>query len=167
MSKKKRLVNRKVRNATRIKADGLEFRSKLEFNCYKVLKESGLSFKYEDTRFCLLDGFRPDKAKVIGPMKKTERITQYKQPISERLMVDNSIIRAITYTPDFILEHEDTIYIIESKGFANDTYPMKKKLMIALLESSDKNYVFAEIKSMAQMKQLVDYIKGNKDGREI
>lgn len=53
----KTTVNKKVRNATPIIVDGIQFRSKLEGFVHTELKKVGLPAEYESTKFELLPGF--------------------------------------------------------------------------------------------------------------
>lgn len=66
--------NKKVRNATPLIVDGIQFRSKLEAYTHKKLIEAGITAKYESTKFTLIDSFR-----YMG-----------------------EAVRAMTYTPDFV-----------------------------------------------------------------
>ena len=69
--------------------------------------------------------------------------------------------RAAFYTPDFIIDNK---YILEIKGFPNEVYRYKKKLVLLKL-LNDVNYTkyrFFEIKTITQLKQ---WIKQYKDGQ--
>ena len=69
--------------------------------------------------------------------------------------------RAAFYTPDFIIDNK---YILEIKGFPNEVYRYKKKLVLLKL-LNDINYTkyrFFEIKTITQLKQ---WIKQYKDGQ--
>ena len=69
--------------------------------------------------------------------------------------------RAAFYTPDFIIDNK---YILEIKGFPNEVYRYKKKLVLLKL-LNDVNYTkyrFLEIKTITQLKQ---WIKQYKDGQ--
>ena len=69
--------------------------------------------------------------------------------------------RAAFYTPDFII---DSKYILELKGFPNDTWRYKKKLVLLKLLKDTRytQYRFFEIKTLTQLKQ---WIKQYKDGQ--
>ena len=69
--------------------------------------------------------------------------------------------RAAFYTPDFIIDNK---YILEIKGFPNEVYRYKKKLVLLKL-LNDVNYTkyrFFEIKTITQLKQ---WIRQYKDGQ--
>ena len=46
-------VNKKIKNATSTKYDGIQFKSKLEVSVYKTLKDKGLDPLYECNKFIL------------------------------------------------------------------------------------------------------------------
>ena len=94
--------------------DGITFASGLEVHMYKVLKEASLFDKYEGERFLLMEGF---------PLVQNsyERQANGKGEFKNR---NTSAIRKITYTPDFTGKD----YIIETKGRANESFPIRWKL---------------------------------------
>ena len=69
--------------------------------------------------------------------------------------------RAAFYTPDFIIDNK---FILELKGFPNDTWRYKKKLVLLKLlrDINYTKYRFFEIKTITQLKQ---WIKQYKDGQ--
>ena len=69
-----KLQNKKVKNATKIIYDGIQFRSKLEAYTYQKFKENGIKVEYENKKFTLLPSFE----------------------------FHNEKVRAITYLPDFV-----------------------------------------------------------------
>lgn len=74
MTHKKRRINKKVRNATPLEYENIQFRSKLEVYCYIQLKENNINAKYESNTFTILDSF----------------------------IYNGEKIRKMTYTPDFV-----------------------------------------------------------------
>ena len=58
--------NKKVKNATPLTYDSIDFKSKLEVYCYKTLKESKVPVEYEKTRFQILDSFTYNNEKIRG-----------------------------------------------------------------------------------------------------
>lgn len=66
--------------------------------------------------------------------------------------------RAANYTPDFVIENK---YILEIKGFKNDVYPYKKKLILLTLIHNKKkyNYRFFEIGNLTQLKIWINNYK--------
>ena len=135
--------NRKIKNARRMTFDGIEFKSELEVRLYKTLKEANINCQYEQKTFNLTPGIRPTK-----PF--------YVRSKSKGFHLDTTPIKAITYTPDFTFVFNDILVIIEAKGFANDVYPLKRKLFRLCLERSPLNVMFFEVKTK---KDLMDAIK--------
>lgn len=72
---------------------------------------------------------------------------------------EDKLYRAITYTPDFICFD----YIIEVKGFPNDAWPIKKKLILRALKTAHiigaASYKFREIHSIKELKEIIKEIK--------
>ena len=69
--------------------------------------------------------------------------------------------RAAFYTPDFIIDDK---YILEIKGFPNEVYRYKKKLVLLKL-LKDNNYTkyrFFEIKTITQLRQWIKDYKDKK-----
>lgn len=67
-------------------------------------------------------------------------------------------IRCVTYTPDFIIGN----VVVEIKGFRNDVFPLKRKLIIKFINENRPNTVFIEAKTVADMRAAVDIIKHQK-----
>ena len=58
MPRKKKKREGKVKNATKVKIDGITFRSKLEGYCYTKLKEANIKNEYEELTITLIEPFR-------------------------------------------------------------------------------------------------------------
>ena len=63
--------------------------------------------------------------------------------------------RAAFYTPDFVIDDK---YILEVKGYANDVYRYKKKLILLKLVSEGK-YDFTEIKTLGSLRKWIQEYK--------
>ncbi len=124
---------KRVQNATRTELDGIKFRSKLEAAVYQTLRDNGINPDYEQLKYILVPGF---ETVVNGKKEK---------------------IRPITYTPDFSFIYNNILYIIEVKGFITDGYKLKRKLILQRLATEP--VMFYEVKSTAQMKEILDEIK--------
>ena len=135
--------NKKVKNARITIYDGISFKSKLEVYCYKKLKENGIPFEYEKYKFTLFEGVKPLILTSIFPNK---------QGILE---VNTDKLRDITYTPDFVGDS----WIIETKGRANDSYPLKLKMFRKLMESQNKYRLFMEPHNQKQVDEAIKLIK--------
>ena len=122
MRRKKKLGaksgNRKVRNATAIKVDGIQFRSKLEAYTYRKLTEANIPFLYEEVKFNLIPPFEYEADSFESKKKRGESKKEY--------VTARRKIQAMTYLPDFV--DPNSKWIIEVKGFENDVFPLKWKL---------------------------------------
>ena len=138
--------NKKIKNARESVFNGITFKSKLEESFYKTLTAANLDPNYELMKFILIDGFRPT-------------VPFYNRSKSKVFRLDMSKVRDITYTPDFTLLYNDTLFIIEAKGIENDTYPLKKKLFRRLLESMKVPCVYFEVHTKRELLEVIDIIK--------
>ena len=117
MRKKRVKRNRKGRRhvqSNKTEFDGIIFASGLEVHMYKALSREKLFDLYEGEKFQLLEGFRSENL-------CWERHANGKGEFKQR---NTSKIRGISYTPDFT----STDYIIETKGRANESFPLRWKL---------------------------------------
>jgi len=57
-------TNKKVKNATPIICDGIEFKSKLEAYCYRNLAKHGIPAKYESVTFTIIEPFEYNGQKI-------------------------------------------------------------------------------------------------------
>lgn len=128
-------MNRKIKNAKEFFADGIKFKSKLEMKAYKILKENGLSPKYEAEKVVLFNGFKPSKTWYI------DGVPQVTKKGNNKKLID------WCYTPDFKIELNDHVAYFEIKGFPNDVYPYKRKLFLEYIDDIPKTYFF-EIKEV-------------------
>lgn len=65
--------------------------------------------------------------------------------------------RKAQYSPDFVVDDK---YILEIKGFPNNVYPYKKKLVLLKLMETEK-YSFFEIHTLAQLRNWIKLYKTN------
>ena len=100
--------------AKKITHDGITFASGLEKYMYIALKKAKIKFKYEGESFILVKSFKINRATY-------ERQNNGKGEYIDR---GNKKILGIKYTPDFVGKD----FIIETKGRANDSFPMRWKL---------------------------------------
>lgn len=124
----------RIRNATKIEAYGIKFRSKLELYTYEQFKKYNIRVKYEPVHLTLLPKF-----KYMGES-----------------------IRAITYCPDFV----GLGFIVECKGFANESFPLRFKLFKYCLKDKHniKCYVVKNHKQVDEMiKELLSQSHGDKN----
>jgi hypothetical protein len=113
-------VRRKIRRkrgpvvSKKITIDGIKFASGLEAYMYKALKQAKIPAAYEGSTYTIFQGF--DFNKVCY-----ERCGNGKGDYKNR---GEKKILPIKYTPDFIGKG----FIIETKGRANEAFPMRWKL---------------------------------------
>tara|TARA_R100000152_G_C6663613_1_gene101840 strand:- start:20 stop:454 length:435 start_codon:yes stop_codon:yes gene_type:complete len=133
----------KVKNAVKNKYKGITFQSKLELVCYKELEAFNIPVEYEKTTFTIFDGLVYPQACYEGTPK--------------RLYNKGSKIRPITYTPDFV--DPNGKWIIETKGYANESFPLRWKLFKKHLKDSGHQYVLFMPRNKKQVLEVIDLIK--------
>lgn len=138
--------NKKIKNATPLEYDNILFKSKLEKMIYQTLKESGFPVEYEPHRYVIWEGFRPSV------------LCYDKDPITRMLKPETKKLIDITYTPDFVFEHNGYTIIVEAKGIFNDRFPMKKKMFRKYLEEKNPKSIYFEIYTKKQLMQAIDII---------
>ena len=111
--KRKRKKRGPVR-AKKVVYDGITFASGLEKYMYRALKKAKVKAKYEGRTYTIQSGFEFN-------MDSYERQSNGKGEFKNR---GNKKILPIKYTPDFIGDG----FIIECKGRANESFPMRWKL---------------------------------------
>ena len=122
----KKRIRRKKRGpvvAKKVIYDGIKFASGLEKYMYIALKKAKIKAKYEGKTYTIQEGFEFD-------VQSYERQSNGKGEFKNR---GNKKILPIKYTPDFVSRS----FIIECKGRANESFPMRWKLF--------KNYVKANM----------------------
>lgn len=123
--------------------DGITFDSSLEVYCYKQLKANNIDFKYTATTYILTmpftfisDSYEPDKKRGLLLSKRSPKM----QPIK--------------YTPDFVGNN----WIIETKGRANESWPLRLKLFKKFLTDNSIKYALFIPKNQKQVDQCIEII---------
>lgn len=109
--------------------DGITFASGLEAFMWTSLKEAGIKAEYESEKFQLLDAF-------LLPNEVWERKANGKGGLIKHISQN---IRGMRYTPDFIIRDPKTkkiLIIIETKGRANEAFPLRWKLFKKLVATN-------------------------------
>ena len=122
MTTRRARITKKKKGPVRAKKvvhDGITFASGLEKYMYKALKYAKVKAKYEGETFVLLDGFYFDNEVYE---RQSNGKGEYKNRGCKRIL-------PIKYTPDFIGDD----FIIETKGRANESFPMRWKLFKRLI----------------------------------
>ena len=94
--------------------DGIQFASGLEKYMYQALKKAKIKAKYEGETYIVQEGFEFKN-------KSYERQSNGKGKMVDR---GSKKVLPIKYTPDFISDS----FIIECKGRANESFPMRWKM---------------------------------------
>ena len=98
----------------KVTVDGIKFASGLEAYMYRALKKAKIKAQYEKRTFELIPSFEFNNSSY-------ERQSNGKGDMVDR---GNKKVLAIKYTPDF----EGTNFVIECKGRANESFPIRWKL---------------------------------------
>lgn len=143
--------NKKIRGATRTEYKGIKFKSILECSCYKKLEDSGLTFSYESEKITLWEGAKLKNSSVYSAASKG----------SKDIKLQTRALLNISYTPDFVVIKDNYKIYFDVKGKENDTYPIKKKMFLKILEEKNDGikYMFFEPHSVKQMVQSIEIIK--------
>jgi hypothetical protein len=109
--------------AKKVTHDGIKFASGLEKYMYIALKKAKIKAEYEGQTFELVNSFDFN-------LESVERQANGKGEYKNR---GNKKILGIKYTPDFIGKD----FIIETKGRANESFPIRWKLFKRKLAESN------------------------------
>lgn len=120
----------RVKNATKVDAYGLHFRSKLELYTYEAFMKTGIPVLYEPKHFELLPKF---------------------EYLGEK-------IRPITYLPDFIGKYNGLRFIVECKGLMGDSFPLRYKLFKHYLKRHRSNAKLYLVRNHKQVDEMVEDI---------
>jgi hypothetical protein len=139
----KRRFKSKVKNARKNTYNGIDFQSLLEKGMYKLLQDAGIEVEYEKHTFTIFKALIYPQACYEGTKKK--------------LYNKGSKVRAITYTPDFV--DPKGKWIIETKGYANESFPLRWKLFKHHLKENNLTYVLFMPRNKAQCEEVLELIK--------
>ena len=144
MAIKRRSKKRGPVRAKKVSFDGIDFASGLEKYMYMALKKAKIRSKYEGETFVLLSGFHFEN-------ESYERQSNGKGDYANR---GNKRILPIKYTPDFIGED----FIIETKGRANESFPMRWKLFKKLVSEQFPNITLYKPQNQTECDRTVQLI---------
>lgn len=149
------MENKKIKNATSIVFEGIQFRSKLEARVYKHLLNKGFKPNYEPEAIELLGSFTPSNPWYSDG---EPQVTIKGKP---------KIERSWKYTPDFIIDLNNIVIILECKGYSNDLHPYKRKMFLAQLESTcdeaGVKFYYFEVHNIKGLKKSIDVINKLKE----
>lgn len=124
--------------------DGINFASGLEKYMYMALKKHNIKCKYEGETFVLINGFHFEN-------ESYERQANGKGELVNR---GSKRILPIKYTPDFIGED----FIIETKGRANESFPIRWKLFKKLITEQFPAYTLYKPQNQRECDRVIKLI---------
>ncbi len=124
--------------------DGINFASGLERYMYMALKNANIKAKYEGETFVLLSGFHFDNEVYE---RQANSKGDYKNRGQKRIL-------PIKYTPDFIGDD----FIIETKGRANESFPMRWKLFKKLVSCQFPNVTLYKPQNQKECDETIKII---------
>ena len=131
--------------------DGIQFLSGLECYMYKALKEANIEAKYEGESYELLPSF-------LFEEDSYERQANGKGDMINR---GNKKVLKLTYKPDFVSEH----FIIECKGRANDSFPLRWKLFKNYVKQYLKGVTLYKPQTQKECDMVIELIKQKENER--
>ena len=131
--------------AKKISYDGIKFASGLERYTYIALKKAKLFEGYENEVFQLIKGFNFNN---ISYEKQANGKGEYVNRGQKKIL-------GIKYTPDFVGKD----YIIECKGRANESFPIRWKLFKLWLTKNNIGKTLYKPQNQKEVDRTVDLIK--------
>ena len=128
--------------------DGITFASGLEKYMYLALKKAKIRAEYEGETYTLVNGFN-------FLTTSYERQSNGKGEFKDR---GNKKILPIKYTPDFVGDK----FIIECKGRANESFPMRWKLFKRMINIKQPYVTLYKPQNQKECDQVIELITKNK-----
>ena len=151
--KKKYKRKRGPVRAKKVTFDGITFASGLEKYMYIALKKAKIKAKYEGETYIFQEGFEFKN-------ESYERQSNGKGDLVNR---GCKKILPIKYTPDFI----SSSFIIECKGRANETFPIRWKLFKKYVKDNLKHVTLYKPQNQKECDKVIELIiKKNKGVRK-
>ena len=141
--RKRRKKNGPVRSK-KVICDGITFASGLEKYMYLALKKAKIKADYEGETFTLISNFEFNTASY-------ERQSNGKGEFKNR---GNKKILPIRYTPDFVNDE----FIIECKGRANESFPMRWKLFKRFINRCYPHVTLYKPQNQKECDQVIELI---------
>ena len=130
--------------AKKVTYDGIKFASGLEKYMYMALKKAKIKAKYEGQTYIIQEGF-------IFKNESYERQSNGKGELVNR---GCKKILPIKYTPDFISDS----FIIECKGRANESFPMRWKLFKKYVNTNMKHVTLYKPQNQKECDEVIKLI---------
>ena len=136
-------------NSKKITIDGITFASGLEKYMYQALKDAKIKAQYEGKTFTVSEGFN-------FPNISIERCANGKGDYKNR---GEKKVLPIKYTPDFVGDG----FIIECKGRANESFPLRWKLFKKVVSSEHPHVIIYKPQNQKEcddtIKSIQHYLK--------
>src|SRR5210317_2647999 len=143
--KRKQSKKRGPVQAKKISYDGIKFASGLERYTYMALKKEKLFEGYENESYQLVESFHFQNESFE---KQSNGKGEYKNRGNKKIL-------GIKYTPDFVGKD----YIIECKGRANESFPLRWKLFKLWLTKNKIGKTLYKPQNQKEVDQTVMLIK--------
>ena len=130
--------------AKKVTYDGIKFASGLEKYMYMALKKAKIKAKYECKTYTIQEGF-------VFNNESYERQSNGKGELVNR---GCKKILPIRYTPDFISDS----FIIECKGRANESFPMRWKLFKKYVNTNMKHVTLYKPQNQKECDEVIKLI---------
>ena len=143
----KKKIKRKKRGPVRAKKvifDGIKFASGLERYMYQILKKNKIHAVYEGATFVLQENFN-------FKIDSYERQSNGKGDMVNR---GQKKIQSIKYTPDFV----SSSFIIECKGRANESFPMRWKMFKKYVNHKMKHVTLYKPQNQKECDKVIELI---------
>lgn len=137
--------------AKKISYDGINFASGLERYTYMALKKARLFEGYENEVFQLIDGFS----------FKNQSYEKQSNGKGDYINRGQKKILGIKYTPDFVGKD----FIIECKGRANESFPLRWKLFKLWLTKNNIGKTLYKPQNQKEVDLTVQLIKNNRKNK--
>jgi hypothetical protein len=147
MNKKYKRKRGPVRSK-KVKFDGITFASGLERYMYQALKKAKIKAKYEGETYIVQEGFMFNN-------ESYERQSNGKGDLVNR---GCKKILPIKYTPDFVSDS----FIIECKGRANESFPMRWKMFKKYVNDNLKHVTLYKPQNQKECDKVIELIKESK-----
>ena len=136
-----------VRSKKKI-VDGIEFKSGLEAYMYNALKVAKIKAEYEGESYELLSAF---KFNVDSYERQANGKGDFKNRGQKKII-------GMKYTPDFIGDK----FIIECKGRANESFPIRWKMFKLYVSNYMKNTILYKPQNQKECDIVIELILKNK-----
>ena len=137
--------------AKKISYDGINFASGLERYTYMALKKARLFEGYENEVFQLIDGFS----------FKNQSYEKQSNGKGDYINRGQKKILGIKYTPDFVGKD----FIIECKGRANESFPLRWKLFKLWLTKNNIGKTLYKPQNQKEVDLTVQLIKNSRKNK--